>query len=241
MPYSNVDVSQDIGVLADYQLSIAADKRWVKVNDPVNFVGALIKDGVAFPNQTVALELWDVPASVWWIADQLTTDAQGVWRVTKNLYHGFACQDLRWRVSYGETHSSEVKVAVAFPTRFNVTIPSQVTSGVPFTIEGKLEHESSPDTWYGVDNQPIKMYINNVLVSTFQTFEEGAFSTTQTLYQNANLKLKFEGVGIPTTFAPAEFIIPGLESINWIAIGAVAPLVAMGMYIGYEHFKKRKR
>jgi len=249
MPYVAAEAARAVTV-EKLALTLAADKRWVKVGGLVTFTARLTKDGAGYAYQTLYLELFDSASGMWLVYETMpSTNLDGYSSMGLSLGYDRACQDIRWRVRYTDPagtayYSPEVRVAVAFPTRISISAPASIPPGVAFTVSGKLEYEKTAGNWVGLAGAPVKIYTDTTLVASPTTDANGNFSASLTLTTSQTVKAVFEGMYIPSAlifFAPSESALQTQAQLTDLltVLGALAPIVAIGGVIAYQSLVKR--
>jgi len=234
-------VSNEVVVKLTYKidLTLSADKRWVKVGEPVTFTARLTKDGAGYAWQTLYLELFDSASGMWLVYETMpSTDLDGYSSMGLALGFDRACQDIRWRVRFtnstGSYYSQEVQVAVAYPTRLTLSAPDAVASGQPFTVSGKLEYEKTSGNWVGLAGATVKIYADSTLLASPTTGSDGGFSASVTLTQSKTIKAVFEGLNLPSALA---FYASAESQDIYAILGALSPLLAVGGVIAAQSLK----
>jgi len=222
MPYASTQATRSIAV-EKVELTLTADKRWVKVGEKVTFSGRLTKDGKGYAYQPIYILYKWVDGNWYYLnPDPIPTDANGYYSYEASFGYDFGCLDIPFKAEWEyKVYSDEVKVAIAFPTRISIKAPSSVRPGEAFTVSGKLEYEESKDTWKPLAGKTIKIYYNGTLAATVTTGSDGSYSASVTIETPGSYTLKavFEGE------VPGGAHLAPAESEKGVAVGKVAPLV----------------
>jgi len=197
MPYKSTSASKSISVYT-VNLTCSANKRWVTLGGAVTFSGKLTYNGNPYTGRTV--EIQELVPAGWVRRATGGTDSTGKYSATiKFTNYDYGCRDVSFRAYFEGVASGTVKVAVAFPTRISVSAPSRVKPGVPFTVSGKLEYESSSGVWSGLANRTVSIRIGST-TKTATTGSNGSYSASFTLSSSGSYTItaSYAGENIPT-------------------------------------------
>jgi len=226
MPHVGSSASQTV-TAAVYTLQFSVSS-WTRAGYGCTATGVLLRDSSPLAGATIYVERWT--GSTWEKVAETTTNAQGAYSVTWTVPYDQGCTTQKFRArapAYGVT-SAEKSVAVAYNTRISLSAPSQVTTGVAFTVSGKLERETGSGTWSGLGGKTVKIYYDSTLAATVTTGSDGSYSASITIPTSGTYTLKaaFDGEGIPASATLAVSTIPLPLQVAQLA-AAVAPLAAL--------------
>ncbi|MDI6814033.1 MAG: Ig-like domain-containing protein [Desulfitobacteriaceae bacterium] len=249
MPYIRADSARPVAV-EKVELTLAVNKRTVKVGEGLTFSGRLTRNGVGYGGQEVTVQ-YRRYVEEWKVLGRALTDAYGNFMLGHAFTYEEGCHDVEVRAYWTPSPnvlSGSVYVAVAYPTRISVEAPDTVTPGEVFTVSGTLEYEMTSSAWYGLPDQTVTVYFNGKVFGTATTGARGNYEVSGSIAAPGSYTLKavFEGSGAPPFFArsfallaiPREWAVPEWAKTVFDMALAFSPLIAAGATIAYDAFSR---
>jgi hypothetical protein len=205
----------------------------------IRFSGRLTVDTTGVGGEEVRVKycLYDRPTVCYDIGSAITA-SDGSWYIDWGVPYGMACRRYLFRAYHpaSGTESATQEMAVAYPTRISdFTAPSKVGAGVPFTVSGKLEYESSAGTWNPLGGRTVSIYYDNTKLVDVTTASDGSFTATVSIPTPGTYTLKAYYAGEGLTATAAAIAAVGVEVPEYViplaGIGAVVALVAIPILV----------
>jgi hypothetical protein len=231
--------------VTSYSVTLEPLPPYAVAGGDVMFQGMLTVDGRPAPGEAVKIKFcpYDKPQACSDLL-KLTTGAWGEFYATWKPTHDMACKKYYF---FAEHEASGVRsefqvMSIAYPARLTIKAPGRVTAGQGFDVSGKLEFETSPGTWVGLENRRITIYCDRSKMAEAVTLRDGSYSVRVSIPRPGTYTLRavFEGEGLPTQVAGVAAVM-GVEVPEYlptlVAVGAVvgavlAPIVASSLRSG---------
>jgi len=241
MPYVRAEKTGPVTV-EKVELTLTADKRWVKAGEMVVLSGRLTTDGRPYPDQPVWIETTDLVG----VRGPYYTDAEGYFRAEITYSHYEGCMDIAHKARWQDVYSPTVMVAVAFPTRISISAPSSVRPGETFTVTGVLEYEELPGMWTPLAGRTVTVYFNTTIFGQATTGSDGRYSVQGSIPSTGSYTLKavFAGEGIPGVLFLAPSWAEWMPGPDWAkavvdGLAATSPIIIVGGLVAYDILSKK--
>jgi len=127
--------------------------------------------------------------------------------------------------------SNYVTIKIAYPTDLSLNVPDKVLVGQSFRISGKLLYESAKDTWSGLPNKTVNIYVNGKLIKSVTTGSDGSFEVWHTFDTPGTYTItaEFPGEGLATAALAKTAVSPA--SLPRPTISPLPQMIAGGLML----------
>jgi len=244
MPYADVEAAEEL-IAYSVELTFSIDKRWAKVGEIVKFSGRLTRDGEGWGGQSIVIQMYEIvdETGVWYDVLDTVTDADGYYDtemvVPFELPIGIRlpCEDRWWRTLHPDTDtgSNYAPLAIAYPTFIEAfTVPAEVVTGKPFTVEGQLLYEYDTGDYRALPDRVVNIYVNGSLVASPITDADGWFSADITIDAPGSYTIRayFPGEGLPGGSYAHVMVERGVRVSGAPPTAKVVGIVTGAMFVG---------
>jgi len=232
LPYSLASASTQVKAV-QLKVSLALNKDKFKPGEDMVFSGLVSEDGSPVSGVKAYIEVYH-PIEGW----QVFADADvigGSFSVTVKcpftwLNTSFPCRSWKARARVSGAYSGEVTFTVIYPTRISINAPSSVRVNETFTVNGVLEYEAASETWMGLPDKTVKIYLDSELLGEAITEDRGEYSLNVKISSPGTyiLKAVYEGEGLITA---GRYVTVGEKPNPLQAALAFTPLITIGIII----------
>jgi hypothetical protein len=133
--------------------------------------------------------------------------------------------------------SNQVIGDCAYPTRLSISAPDKVTVGMPFTVSGKLEYQSSSTAWTGLGGRTVSIYYDGNKLADAKTGTDGSYSVSVSIPKTGTytLKASYAGEGFGTAPAVAGTPVAAVLGEGASTLVAAVPFALLALAVAREH------